>query len=166
MRGFFFGIFGIAFLSGICGILSPEGSVKKYVGLIGSLCVVSSMVLSFGAVGGVSGMIGGILDGIASAEDMYESEDYAVMYEAVLKEAGEEETERRLASLISERTDTVSDSFLVDVEFGEGEGAFIISSVRVTIFREGVSIDPHDVREYVSSLTGAECEIVYEMNKG
>ena len=152
-------IMALTLFIGICRILSPEGKIKKYVSFVGSLCVVSAMLMPLGGIAFGED----IFSDIEYEDDIQSEETFWEYYDTTQKSACEKDTEERLERIISSDLDISSDLFDVDITLQETEDSFVISNVRVIIRKDGIGIDPHEVKNIIFSLLSIECEIIYDM---
>lgn len=151
------GVMALALLVSICRLLSPEGKIKKYVGFVGSLCVVSLMMFPIWNAIGIEELFPDIEygDGELSTDALWE------YYGEAQRSVCERDTEERLKAIIASELDAELESFEVDITLSEDENSFSVTDARVIIRAEGIAIDPYAVKETISSMLGVECEIIY-----
>ncbi|MBO5883213.1 MAG: stage III sporulation protein AF [Clostridia bacterium] len=159
MKEYIYCIMALTLFVGICRILSPEGRVKKYVSFVGSLCVVSAILMPLGSIAFAED----IFSDIEYEEDIQSVEALWEYYDTTQKNVCEKDTEDRLEGIISSELEVSSDLFDVDITLQDAEDSFVISDARVIIRKDGIGIDPHAVKRIVFSLLSVECEIIYDM---
>ncbi len=54
-----------------------------------------------------------------------------------------------------------SDKFDVNIIMGTKSGEKSISKVQLLIYKSGIGINPHEVSDFIGSLLGCECEVIY-----
>lgn len=151
-------LISVALLSGIMGMLSPEGDIKKYVRLAGSLCLLCALavpVWSFISEGGVD------IDGFFSFSGEVDT-GYEEIYREALADGARENAEVALKAGLAENFELSADSF--DVELGveyDGE-KYYISTARVLLHNSAVFADPRDISAYVNESCGCSCTVEYD----
>ena len=147
----------LAMLVCICRLLSPDGKIKKYVGFVGSLCVVSMMMSPIWSVGDFDDLVSDIEYG----DEKLSVDALLEYYGEAQRSVCEIDTEEKLRAIIASELGVEEKDFNVDITLSEGENSFFITEARVVIGAKGITIDPYAVKEIIYSMLGVECEIIY-----
>lgn len=159
MGGFILTLILVAILNAVVGMISPDGDAKKYVRFLGSLCILCAIVSPI-----YSAVSGGELsfDGLFSALDGGENENYEEVYLDALSELSRESAQGALKAQISERFKISEELFDVVIEVENADEKCRISEVTLLLHSTFVSKDPRDILDFVGELTGARCTVIYD----
>ncbi|MBR2293193.1 MAG: stage III sporulation protein AF [Clostridia bacterium] len=154
MKEYLLTLMGVALLNGIVGMLSPEGGLKKYVRLVGALCLICAIaqpIFSF------LSETDWRLDGLWQGEDTDTSESYEALYEDMLLSGSERYAAERLKGEIARKFNLGEDSFEVTVRGGEEK-----ASVTVTLRDAAIFADPKEIISYIQESYGCDCTVIYD----
>ena len=161
IKGYVLGIFGICVASAVARVICAGEATKKHIEMLTSLCLSATVASPLASFIGDADGISGIFDFEADTPAL----DYGALYEEYLlygnAETSEMILEGELASLLS-----VSDgAFDVRLTLGVSEGGVAeVRAASVIIYPKGIAADPDKIREHILMRTGAECEIIYDIN--
>ena len=159
MGSFVVTLIGVAILNGVIGMISPEGDIRKYVRLIGSLCIISAILSPF-----VSLLSEGIPDfDISFGEGEY-GQKYEDIYESALAEGGKSAAEKAVKSEISRRFSLSEEAFDVKLIIDDGGEKITVSSVNVYLGSSFINADPKEIADFVSERLGYSCEVIYDLD--
>ncbi len=158
MEKYIITLISVALLSGIVGMLSPEGDVKKYVRLAGSLCLLCALampVYSFVSEGGVD------LEGLLSFSGEVDT-GYEDIYKEALADGAEENAEAALKAGLREKFKLSDDSLDVELTVEYDGEKYCISAARVLLHNSAVFADPREISAYVNENCGCACAVEYD----
>jgi hypothetical protein len=155
MESFVITLIAVAVLNGAVGMISPEGDVRKYVRLVGSLCILCVMAYPL-----ISFMGEGIPMPDISHNVEENVQNYEDIYESALLDGGKSVVEQSVKSRLSEKFSLSGESF--DVKLILDEEELRVSSVNVYLHSTVINIDPRKISDFVSSDMGYRCEIIYD----
>ncbi len=157
MREYLMSVIGAALLVGVIGMMVPTSAgegLKRYVGLLGSLCVLCILIAPAAEVlEALSGLSRGRLP-----EWLEKSgEEYSQKYSDFLLSVGKENIEEGIVALLGEQFGIPESEVSVTAEVRERDRELEV--VRVTVVLTGRSVlrDPYAIEAYISSLLGCEC---------
>ena len=151
-------VIGVAVAVGVCGMLTPEGDTKKYVRLVGALCLICALA---------SPWVGAIARGELSLENMlepYESEteNYEEIYKNSLKEGAKINAENVIEECLIKQFELSADSLEVSLQIVFDGGEYTVESAYVLLKHSAVFADPRDISEYINGELGCPCYVVYD----
>ena len=156
MGGFILTVLSVALLSGVIGMLSPEGNTKKYVRLVGSLCILCALA---------SPLVGIVVEGEDGLELLFPTVDGSDAYEEIYREAiaegVRENAETALKNMLLSRFDMTEE----DIEIGltvEWRGdRYCVEAATVTLTSSLIAVDPREISEYINAELGCPCTVIY-----
>ena len=159
MKEYFLTLMAVAVLNAVMGMLSPDGDLKKYVGLLGTLCLLLAMAQP---LLGWQGEGQGFLADLWDPEMGEETPDYGEIYGQALTSGGKQNLETLLREQIAQEFSIPEDSLAVSVglviEDGEGQ----VSQVRLTLRDSAVFADPRALTEYINQRLDCPCIVLYD----
>ena len=158
MREYLMTLIAVSLFSGIVGMISPEGDLKKYVRLLCTLCLLCAMigpVLTFFA------------DSAFSAEDWLEEvEKEEINYEEIYNNAlisGEEaQAAETIQNSILQTFSLPSGSLEVSVKSKSKNDTDSPLDVTVILRDEAIFADPKKILAHIEKMGDCRCVIVYE----
>jgi len=158
MREFWMTLLGVSLLSGVVEMLLPqEGEGKKYVKLVGALCVLTLLINPLASL--LRGLWNEDPENIEEIFSAPETQDYeAVFSEAVLK--GEREEIERLLEENIQRECGIQEGALTVRTHWEDDA---LTVVWVEVGMDGITVEPHAVISYVENWLGCRCEFLYDI---
>ena len=164
MKEYVLTLIGAVLVCSLVSMIAPEGKLGKYVTFAGALCILCiavSPVYSF--VSGISGTdhtdIAEFIFGEYNSDE--ENEVFLDVYEDNLLEVGAENMSGALKIMLCRDMKLDAEHIEVYVELVEGEDKFLVSGVSVVLYDAAIFCDPEELSEYIDSLLGCECEIIY-----
>ncbi len=151
-------VIGAALIAGVISVIVPgngEG-FKKYVTLIGSLCVLC-VILS--PVTELLGVMTDFADGGFS--EWYEDteEEYGGKYNKFLMSVGKDNVEDGITSLLYEQFGIPENECSVSAVVEEKNGELAIVSIDIILTGKSVLKDPYEVEKYISGLLDCQCNV-------
>ncbi len=158
MGKFIITLMSVALLGGIMGMLSPEGDTKKYVRLVGSLCLLCTMA---------SPLYGLLSEGEIDLENLFSFSaetggGYEDIYRDAIAEGAKENAEAALKAGLIEKFGLSEESFDVSLSLGYENEEYFIESARVFLHNSAVFADPRDISAYINSECGCACTVEYD----
>ena len=154
MKEYLLTLMGVSLLNGIVGVLSPEGAMKKYVRLVGALCLICVIAQPiFSLLSGNGWRMDRLWKGVSSEE----SASYEVLYEEMILSGSEQYAQARLTGEIAKKFDLSDDSFSVTVRGGEQE-----ATVTVVLRDAAIFVDPKEIIAYMQESYGCACTVIYD----
>ena len=158
MKTYLLTLFGVCVVSAVIRVISPEGSTKKYIELLCSVCVIAAVAMP--AVKAITGFSDYDFD-ISLEENNKQNYDEIyngnLLYES--RAAAEELMKNELAALLS----VSPESLRVRLGVSQGTDGAAIDSVTVYISAGAITADPAIIKKYVGEITTSECQITYEV---
>ncbi len=158
MRNFCITLIAVAIINGVLGMISPEGDIKKYIRLVGSIGLLLAIVLPLYTVivdGGID------LDPLFSP-DRSEDEKYEDIYEGALSEGGRVEAQRVIKNSISGELNMDPEDFDVFVEIDGSSGSIKISSVSVLLHTSAIFVDHREISAFINESLDCPCSVIYD----
>lgn len=159
MKQYWITFVAVAAVNAVVGMIAPEGNIKKYVRLLGSLCLLCAVIQP---------ILGWMSDGrewtaVLWGDETKESEtDYDEIYNQTLLQGGEKHAEMIIKNRILENFELSDDSLDVDANFVMENEEILMKDIRLTIRREGILTDPRLLTEYVNEVYSCPCTVVYD----
>ncbi len=159
MEGYLMTLMAVALLSGIVGMISPEGDTKKYVRFAGLLCLLCAMI---------GPALTALTDSDFSMDDLTgetqtdDSVDYDEIYNNALIAGGEKQAAQTIKSSIIQEFDLPSDALEVTVQRMSKNDTDSPIEVRVTLGGKAIFADPKEIVRQVESILDCRCTILYE----
>lgn len=158
MREYLMSVIGAALIAGVISTIVPAGNgegLKKYVNLIGALCVLCVLLAP---VGGVLEYIGG------AAEQNFEGwleggGDYDRRYRELLLSVGKENIESGIKALLGERFGIPEGECRVTASVREKDGELELLGIEITLSGRSVLKDPYAIEKYISDLLDCGCSV-------
>ena len=139
-------------------MLSPEGDIRKYVRLIGSLCLVCAVASPvFGAIQNGGEGLEGLFPTVTDEESGYEE-----IYGEALAKGAEETIERVLKERVISELGLKEGEIDFDVALEKSEGEYSVSAVSGYIHGGGIFADPRKVNTLVNEVCGCACTLIYD----
>ncbi len=160
MKNYIITLVGVALLSGAIQIIAPEGETKKYINLLAGLCAVCVVIAPFGSViKALASKDGGYFDKVLEAAS--EQSDYESIYLENFKIHGAESLAEGLEEMISEEFGIKRENFSVTARMTYAENLLGVERITVYLKPAAIFADPHAIKDYVNTLLGCPCDIVY-----
>lgn len=164
MKEYVLTLIGSALICSLTSMIAPEGKLGKYIAFAGTLCILCvsiSPIYSF-----ISDILGAEADDLAEYifgeyDRSDEDEGLLDVYEENLMYMGADNMSQGLKSMLCRDMGIKADDIEVYVELIETEEKFIPKKVSVVLYKSAVFYDPREISEYVNSLLGCACEIIY-----
>lgn len=159
MKSYFITLMAVALLNGMIGMISPEGNVKKYIRLLGGLCLLCAMAQPI-----VSILSGGdfSVEEWLDLPEMQETVDYDEIYNHALVSGGEKNAETAIKNRILSRFELPSDSMDIEVNFVTNKDELSLGDVRVTLRDQAIFADPREIISYVNESWNCPCTVIYD----
>ena len=159
MRSYLMSLISVALLGGVVGMISPEGDLKKYVRLLGTLCLLCAMVGPVFSLLQDDGLrLDGWLENLAPDDEI----NYEEIYNNALVEGGEKQAAEAIRTSILNSFALPEDSIEVDVEFILENDEEKRSRVQILLRDKAIFADPREIISHVESMGSCQCVIVYE----
>ncbi len=158
MGKFIITLMSVALLGAVMGMLSPEGDMKKYVRLVGSLCLLCALA---------SPLYGLLSEGEISFEHLFSftcepQSGYEDIYKQAIAEGARENAETALKAKLAEQFKLSEDSLDVSLTLGSEADKYFIESARVYLHSSAVFADPRDISAYINETCGCVCTVEYD----
>ncbi|MBQ8140463.1 MAG: hypothetical protein IJ038_02065 [Clostridia bacterium] len=164
MKNYIVTLICVSLICGFIGVLSPDGErggLKKHINLVASLCVLCVALAPLGSIlTGIENMnfnFGGEYFNEDELEEKYDEiyKDNLGNYTAASIAVGSER-------LVCERFGMNEEDFEIRVSVVCYEDSFETESAALIIYPSGIAKEPREISEYISSLLGCECQIIYK----
>lgn len=157
MSGYLMSVIGGALLAGVVTNLLPEGSgeaMKKYVSLLGALCVLSILISpALSVLDWLGDLAGGGYDRwLVRNEEKYDDK-----YREYMLSIGKENIEIGVAALLHEKFGIPEGECRVVAEVKEGTQGLELIKITITLSGGSVLKNPYLIEEYLSGLLDCEC---------
>ena len=157
MTGFVITLISVALLNGALSMLAPEGEMRKYVKLLGSLCLVCAIASPiFSAIKAEGGGLDGLFPDIPENESRYED-----VYGEALAKGAEETLEKILKERAISDLNIKEGEIDFDISLERVDGEYRVCSAYAYIRDGGIFVDPRSVNDMVNELCGCACNIIY-----
>ena len=159
MREYWVAFVAVAILNGVVGMIAPEGEIKKYVRLLGSLCLLCAVVQP---------VLGWISEGDEWTSYLWEDTkeeletDYDEIYNQSLIQGGEKNAETIVKNRILETFELSNESLDVQLDFAIEKETLRIEEIRLTIRNDAIFLDPRLLTEYVNEEYSCRCTVIYD----
>lgn len=164
MKEYVLTLIGGVLVCSLVSMIAPEGKLGKYITFAGALCILCiavSPIYSFVSV--ISGAdyidIADYIFGEYNSDE--ENEVFLDVYEDNLLNVGAENMSGALKVMLCRDMKLDAEHIEVYVKLVEGEDKFLVSSVSLVLYDSAVFCDPGELSEYIDSLLGCKCEIIY-----
>ena len=162
MREYGSALLCVCLLGTLVRMLSPEGDVKRYVGLVAAFCVILAVAKPIGAAVGEEG--GFLLLTKWSEWETSDEKNYAEIYDHALLDTGGSIAEEHVKSLILKEYMINEEDVTVLGKFALKNEIYQLEEVVLYLHKSTVSIDPRELTDFVSRQCGCPCYAVYEFN--
>ena len=157
MGGFILTALSVALLSGVIGLLTPEGNTKKYVRLVGALCILGALA---------SPIVAFITEGEDGLDLLFpsvgeESGDYGEIYESAIADGMSENAEDVVKNMLVSRFDLSEENIEVSLSVERQGGKYTVTSATVTLKSSLIFADPREISEYINGELDCPCTVVY-----
>ena len=159
MKEYWMTFVAVAILNGVVGMIAPEGDIKKYVRLLGALCLLCAVVQPILIWTSEGGEWTEFLWGDTEHEAQM---DYDEIYNHSLIQGGEKNAEMIVKNRILEDFELSDESVDVQVDFVIEKEEVMMGEVRLTIRKEAILIDPRALTEYVNEQYSCPCTVIYD----
>ena len=152
-------LLGVCLLGSMIRMLSPEGDMKRYLGLVVAFCVilsVASPLVTFWEEGGLSFLE----EGWEMEEG--ESKSYAEIFDQTLLSSGEEFAEKQAEGLILQRFSLEEGDLSVEGDFELKNGTNTLRGMTLILHKSTLSVDPRELSEFVEERFLCRCEVIYQ----
>lgn len=157
MGEFIFTLIAVALLNGAVNMISPDGELKGYVRLVGSLCIVIAVVAPiFSLVSENIFDTGKLFPDTEGAESLYEQ-----TFAESIADGMREVAEKGIKEGISKELGLPDGKFDVVLNIETYGEAYRASSVTVILYGIAIPIDPREIRAYAEEVAGCECTVIY-----
>ena len=151
-------LISVAILNGVLGMLSPEGDLKKYIKLLGSLCLVCAVASPvFNAIRSDDGGLDGLFPDMGEHESNYEE-----LFGEALAKGAEEALERSLKDKAVKDLDLDGGDIDIDVVLERNDGGYRVDAVTAYIHSGGIFADPREINNIVNQMCDCSCTIIYD----
>ncbi len=158
MKEYIITLVGVAILNGVVGMISPEGNIKKYIHLLGALCILCALVFPFASVLSKNEIS---FDGLLEYEGVDRSE-YDEIYNNSLISGGEKNAEYLVKNSIIKEFDLSEDAIEVRIESELKNSTMEIRSLAVIIKEKSFPRDPREIVAYANEKYQCSCTIIYQ----
>ena len=158
MSGFILTAIAVAIVVGVCRMLSPDGATKKYLGFVGSLCLICALVSP--VAGAIASWNTGF-DGMFSSVDT-EGELYDEIYKSALVNGAKSNAEALICESLLTQFNLPDQSLRVTLNISSDGDVYSVESVKVTLMSSALFADPRDISEYINQELGCPCFVEYE----
>ena len=159
MKEYFMTLMSVALLNGILHMISPEGDIKKYVRLLGALCLLCAMTVPlFSALAEGEGSLNFLTEFGQSTEQS----NYDEIYQNSLLNGNKTETEKNIKTRMIQELSIEASTFDVSAEIVLKNEKTDLESVTVTLRDSAIFADPRQIIEWINGVYGCSCVIVYE----
>ncbi len=153
-------IFGVSLAAAVVRMLAPEGSVKKYIQMLCSLCVVCALALP------VTSFAQRLKNGEFSFDEIdikldMDSQSYEEIYNQSLLQISISDAEKALSEELCKKFSVSDGALSVLLECESTEDGIRIVGVSVLIGKKGITVSPDDITKYVAERLDTDCRIVY-----
>lgn len=157
MGNFIFTVMGVAVVIGVTGMLTPDGETKKYVRLVGALCLLCALV---------SPILGAISSGGDRFEMLFPSIDtdrseYEEIYKEAIVQGAKENAEIELTAAILSRFDLPTGSLELTMTILPQGDIYSVTDVQVVLMSSAIYADPREISEYINAELGCPCSVIY-----
>lgn len=159
MKEYFMTLMSVALLNGILHMISPEGDIKKYVRLLGALCLLCAMTVPlFSALAEGEGS----LNFLTEFGQGTEQSNYDEIYQNSLLNGNKTETEKNIKTRMIQELSMEASTFDVSAEIVLKNEKTDLESVTVTLRDSAIFADPRQIIEWINGVYECSCVIVYE----
>ena len=152
-------LLGVCLFGSMIRMLSPEGDMKRYLGLVVAFCVILSLaspLVSLWEEGGLS-----FLEAPWNMEEG-ESENYAEIFDQSLLLSGEAYAEKQAEGLILQRFSLEEGDLSVEGEFELKNETYTLREMTLILHKSTLTVDPRELSEFVEERFLCPCEVVYQ----
>ncbi len=153
-------IVGAALLCSAVVMLVPDirgDTLKKYVKLIGALCLICIMLRPAASLGEAVGKLAERGESILAESEA--GEDHSKVYSEYLGEIASRSSEEAVLSLLSEQFSVSAEQCRVETEIEQSDGQSRLTNIRIYLFGEAVLRDPYLIESRVGELFGCPCRV-------
>ena len=144
-------------INGAIGMISPDGELKKYVRLVGALCILLAMVAPiYESAVSDKFAINDLFTDIEQKE-----EQYGDVYKEYLVSGSRKEAEDTLGAFVVKKFRLEDDDIALSVGLVKNGDRYEVDGLKIYVKGSAVLIDPREIKAYLGELTGCECEIIY-----
>lgn len=160
MREYLLSVVCAAITVGIIAALVPEGEgggLRRYVGLIGALCVVAILI---SPVRQVLDFFGGLSAKALNITSEQSAEMYEDEYKKYLQSLGERELSESIAEAICDKFDIQRRLCHVKAEIYRYDDVAEVGRVTVILSGSALLRDPYEIERFVADMLKCECTVV------
>ena len=151
-------LFGVCLLGALIRMLSPEGDMKRYIGLVSAFCVLLAvakpLIVQYESKEGLFWEEWG-----AGGEQ--ESVNYDEIYDQSLIGAGGMLAENQIKLLIIKEFSLSEEDVSVQGDFEMKNGIGTIRQITLYLHRSTISVDPRELTEYLTKCYACPCVVLY-----
>ena len=156
MTEYIFLLLGVLVISFVAGMIAPESSIKRYISMLVSLCLISAVL------GPVGELIESAWDKGFDIPSVNDTEsDYSGVFNETLISGNETSFCALLKLKMSGELGIPDEQFDVFADMCISEGEYKLESLSIMLYGKGITQDPARIRQYTRDLLGVECEIIY-----
>ena len=159
MKEYLMTLMSVSLLNGIIHMISPEGDIKKYVRLLGALCLLCAIAVPIFAALSEGGPDLSFLSEIGQEA---EQQNYDEIYQNTLIQSGEAEAAKVMKNRMIQELSMKNETFDVSVEFVSKNDDIVLGNVTVLLRDSAIFTDPRQVIDWVNEVYQCPCIIVYE----
>ena len=158
MREYLMTLIAVSLFSGIVGMISPEGDLKKYVRLLCTLCLLCAMIGPILSLFTDSDFFLG--DWAEEGEE--DAIDYEEIYNNALVSGGERQAEEVIHNSIVQTFSLPSDSLEISVKTKSKNESESMADVTVILHDGAIFADPQEILTHIGKMGDFRCVIVYD----
>lgn len=156
MKEYVFLLLGVIIMSSVISMIAPETSLKRYVSILISFCIICAALRPIGDIVGI------LENGELDIQSEYEKpENYESVFNDTLVSGNEASFCALLKSKMSRELNIDEADFEVYADMYISDGEYKLESLSVLLCGKGIMQDPESLRAYTDSLFGIECGIIY-----
>lgn len=152
----------VCLLGSVVRMLSPEGDMKRYVGLVTAFCVLLAIANPLTAQMGD--------DGFRFFREMWEeweeaeTVNYDEIYDQSLMNAGGALAENQIKNSILKEFSLTEEDLTVRGSFAMKNGIGEVRQITLYLHKSTLPPDPRELWEYVTQRYSCPCEILYDID--
>ena len=165
MKEYMASIIWVSIIAGIAEISAPSlGSMKKYVKLIGALCVVCVLVMPLVNFTGKSDKIfNTIKDELKSDINNEEiNKKYQEILYSYLNDYSENEFKEQINSILKDKFNIPYEEANITLFSVKKENGIYPDKIRIILSGKSIFKNPYNIEDYFENLIGCKCEVLIE----
>lgn len=163
MRDYLLSVIWISVIAAISEILAPSlGGIKKYLKLIGALCVICIMVMPLAdLLGNSENIYEGIKDEFKTKlnkEDM--NKKYEELFFEYLNDHSVSELKEQIQSLLKDQFGVEEGESDIKVFTVKNDNGLYPEKIQILLSGKSIFKNPYDIEEYFENMIGCKCEVL------